>query len=163
MVDFGVRFHFPFHGVTTVMRYLVSILLLAFLIAPQAHARDTLLSLPISEALTHPEASAVLGENIKFYFGKQAHGKVLHKYGLIQTNKKTNALNKTDKEACDWVFLSAMKALKTKAENLGANAIVNIRSNYKSNTTSSETSFQCGAGNLLAGVALVGTVVRLED
>ena len=145
------------------MKYVISVLLLVFLVAQQANARDTLLSLPISEAMAHPQAGSVLGNKIRFYFGKQQHAKVVHEYGQIQTNKKTNALNKTDKEACDWVFLSAMKELRKKAENLGANAVVNIRSNYKSNTTSSETSFQCGAGNLLAGVALVGTVVRLEE
>ena len=58
------------------MKYFVSILLLTFLITPQVQARDTLLSLPISDAMAHPKASSALGDDIKFYFGKQEHGKI---------------------------------------------------------------------------------------
>ena len=45
----------------------------------------------------------------------------------------------------------------------GGNAVINIKSNYKNNTTESDTTFKCGAGNIMAGVALIGTVVRLEE
>ncbi|MDE1308731.1 hypothetical protein L9W77_17725 [Vibrio aestuarianus] len=76
--------------------------------------------------------------------------------------KKTNAFNKTDEEACNWVFLSAMIALKDRAIKEGGNAVVNIKSNYKNNLTSSNDTFQCGAGAVMAGVALSGEVVKLK-
>jgi uncharacterized protein YbjQ (UPF0145 family) len=79
-----------------------------------------------------------------------------------RTNKKTNGANKSDKEACEWAFLSAMKALKEKAQSVGANAVVNIRSNYRNNTTSSATTFKCGSGMLISGVALIGDVVVIQ-
>jgi uncharacterized protein YbjQ (UPF0145 family) len=82
--------------------------------------------------------------------------------GESRTNKKTNAFGKSDKEACQWVFLSAMIALHNRALEQGGNAVINIKSNYRNNLTVSDTTFQCGAGALMSGVALVGTVVRLE-
>ncbi|POB08294.1 excinuclease, partial [Vibrio vulnificus] len=78
------------------------------------------------------------------------------------TNKKTNAFNKTDEEACNWVFLSAMIVLKERAIKEGGNAVVDIKSNYKNNLTSSVDTFQCGAGTMVAGVALTGKVVKLK-
>ena len=91
------------------------------------------------------------------------HPEVIKNLGTVKTNKKTNAFNKSDEEACMWVFLSAMIALKKRALDQGANAVVSIKSNYRDNETSSETTFRCGAGALIAGVALKGTLVQLEE
>lgn len=145
------------------MRIIISILLVNLLLISNAGARNTIIGYSVDEALAHAKAKSVLGEDIHFYFGEQQHGKVIKKLGEIRTNKKTNAFNKTDTEACQWAFLSAMKALKNRAIQMGGNAVVNIRSNYKNNLTSSNDSFQCGAGNIVAGVALVGIVVNIEE
>ncbi|CAM3147119.1 MULTISPECIES: hypothetical protein [Vibrio] len=125
-------------------------------------ARDDIGSYSIETALNSEVAKAKLGTDIKFYFGEQKHPKVLSDFGEFKTNKKTNAFNKTDQEACDWVFLSAMIALKDRAVKEGGNAVIDIKSNYKSNLTSSEKTFQCGAGTMVAGVALTGKVVKLK-
>ena len=125
-------------------------------------ARDDIGSYSIETALNSEVAKAKLGTDIKFYFGEQKHPKVLSDFGEFKTNKKTNAFNKTDEEACDWVFLSAMIALKDRAVKEGGNAVIDIKSNYKNNLTSSEETFQCGAGTMVAGVALTGKVVKLK-
>jgi hypothetical protein len=104
-----------------------------------------------------------LGSDIKFFFGDQSHGKILKKYGEFKTNKKTNAFGKSDIEACLRAFLSAMISLRDRAVKLGGNAVINIKSNYKNNLTSSKDNFQCGAGAIVAGVALVGTVVEVKQ
>jgi hypothetical protein len=52
-------------------------------------------------------------------------------------------------------------ALTQYAQRVGGNAIVNIRSNYKNVPFSSETEYQCGAGNVTGGTAFVGDVVKL--
>ena len=54
-----------------------------------------------------------------------------------------------------------MIALTQYAQRVGGNAIVNIRSNYKNNEFSSETEYECGAGNVTGGTAFVGDVVKL--
>lgn len=128
-----------------------------------AYARDDVGSYSIAEALSLEDAKNKLGSNIQFYFGDQTHPKIEKNFGNTATNKKTNAFNKSDKEACQWVFLSAMLQLKNRAEKEGGNAVINIKSNYKNNLTSSQTEFKCGAGTFMSGVALTGDVVKLAQ
>ncbi|HDY8021256.1 TPA: excinuclease [Vibrio vulnificus] len=125
-------------------------------------ARDDIGSYSIENALSSEAAKNKLGTDVKFYFGEQKFPKVVAELGEFKTNKKTNAFNKTDEEACNWVFLSAMIVLKERAIKEGGNAVVDIKSNYKNNLTSSVDTFQCGAGTMVAGVALTGKVVKLK-
>jgi hypothetical protein len=128
---------------------------LALAIAPSvSYARDDVGSYSVADALSTEHAKNKLGSNVAFYFGDQAYSEPVKIIGEFSANKKTNAFNKSDIEACHWVFLSAMIALK-------GNAVVEIKSNYKNNLTSSNDTFQCGAGNIVAGVALTGKVVTL--
>ncbi len=79
------------------------------------------------------------------------------------TNKKTNAANKSDAEACRWVALSALRALQDGAKSRGANAVVDIVSYYKKkNEFKSSTNYECYAGAILAGVALKGTYAKVK-
>lgn len=130
--------------------------------ALDASARNDVEEYSIADALASQQAKDILGNDIQFYFGDQAHGEVLETFSEYSSNRKTNGSNKSDKEACEWVFLTTMKALREKAQSVGANAVVNIRSNYKNNLTSSSTTFKCGSGMLISGVALVGDVVTLK-
>lgn len=132
------------------------------LCAANASARDDIADYSIADALASEQAKNILGTDIQFYFGDQAHGAIAKNFSEYSTNKKTNGANKSDKEACEWVFLSAMKSLREKAQSVGANAVVNIRSNYRNNTTSSATTFKCGSGMLISGVALKGDVVEIK-
>jgi uncharacterized protein YbjQ (UPF0145 family) len=132
------------------------------LCAVEASARNEIDDYSIADALASEQAKNTLGSDIKFYFGNQPHGEVVKVFSEYSSNRKTNGANKTDKEACEWVFLSTLKALRDRAQSVGANAVVNIRSNYKNNLTSSETTFKCGSGMLISGVALTGDVVTLK-
>jgi uncharacterized protein YbjQ (UPF0145 family) len=108
------------------------------------------------------DAKEKLDGSVKFFFGDQKTPKVLAKLGSDVTNLKTNAFGKSDEVACNWVFLSAMVALETRAKTLGANAVVNIKSYYKRNEFSSATEFECHAGAIMAGVALKGDFVKIN-
>ncbi|MCU4676643.1 excinuclease [Catenovulum sp. 2E275] len=145
------------------MKSIKAILLVGItLLSSSAFARDDVGSYSVADALSTEDAKAKLGSDIQFYFGEQSYGAIDKNFGEFSTNKKTNAFNKSDKEACEWVFLSAMIELKNRAQREGGNAVVEIKSNYKGNLTSSNDSFQCGAGTFLAGVALTGKVVTLK-
>lgn len=133
----------------------------ASLSAVPAQARDDRLMLPLEAALNTAAAQERLDKGVKLYFGKQKHPKVAVNYGEWDTNKKTNAFNKSDREACEWVFLSAALELQERARKQGGNAVINIKSNYKNIETVSDIEYMCGAGALMAGVALKGTVVKL--
>jgi len=129
--------------------------------APGADARETLQKFAIEAALAKAQASGQLASGIKLFFGAQKHAKPTAQLGPARTNKKTNFFNKTDQEGCDWAFLSSMIQLTQYAQRVGGNAIINIRSNYKNNSFSSETEYECGAGNVTGGTAFIGDVVKL--
>ena len=144
------------------MKKLVIFLLMNCLMAAPAMARDTVSSYSIEEAFAVQKLRNKLGTDVDFYFGEQKHGKVKTDLGEWRSTKKTNAFNKSDKRACQRVLYSALISLRDRAQLEGGNAVINIKSNYKNVVTSSETTFRCGAGALMAGVALIGTVVTLE-
>ncbi len=132
------------------------------LYSTQAISRDDRLRFSIDHALSTEAAKEKLNVGVRFYFGDQPHEKVAKKIGQFRTNQKTNAFNRTDQQACEWVFLSAMISLQQRARKEGGNAIINIRSDYKGIEFKSDTQFECGAGTFIAGVALKGTVVKLK-
>jgi uncharacterized protein YbjQ (UPF0145 family) len=126
-------------------------------------ARDTKYLLPVKAALEVKDAEEKLDGSIKFYFGNQETPKIASKLGTDVSNRKTNAVGKSDEKACNWAFLSAMIALEKRAKQLGANAVVNIVSYYKKDVMSSATEFECHAGAVIAGVALKGDFVKVAD
>lgn len=134
---------------------------LALAIPGVASARNDRLHFPVAEAAGTVDAQAKLDGSVKFYWGNQKHPKVSKSLGTDQTNKKTNAFNKSDKDACDWAWLSAMLQMQQRAKQLGANAIINIHSIYQNQDFSSETEYECGVGTFTGGVALRGEFVKL--
>jgi uncharacterized protein YbjQ (UPF0145 family) len=128
-----------------------------------AQARDTKLMLPLAAAMADNDAQNRLGEDVKFYFGSQKTPAVLQKLGSDQTSQKTNSFGKSAEKSCNWAFLSAMLRLQARAKELGANAVVNIVSNYKNVEMSSETEFECHDGALMTGVALKGDFVKIKQ
>jgi hypothetical protein len=142
------------------MKKLILALVLAAL-TTSAYARDDINKYPIAKLLESSKAKEALLD-IPLYFSTQKHRAITKKYGEVSTNKKTNAFMKSDTEACEWVMLSALKALQERAIREGMGAVVNIESNYKNRPFASETEFECGAGAIMAGVALKGTLVKFN-
>ncbi len=126
-----------------------------------ALARDDVGAYPIADVMNNPEYAARLA-GVKFFFADQPHPQVAQSFGEFQSNKKTNAFNKSDKEACEWAFLSALLSFHQRALSSGGDAVVNITGYYKKIAFTSQTEFQCGAGATMAGVTLKGTVVKLK-
>jgi len=142
-------------------RLLLVSLIGAALAAPAAYARDDRLTFPIQGGLDSPAAHGKIDATVQLFWGDQKFPTPQQTFGTYTTNKKTNAFNKSDHEACDINFISAIISLQQKAREDGGNAVVNIHSYYKKDDVSSETDYQCGAGTFVSGVALRGTVVKL--
>ena len=123
-----------------------------------AQARDVELSLSIAEAMADSEVRSKLGNDVTFYFSGQAMPPVAKTLGDFVSNRKTNAFAKSDERSCRWAMLSALIHLRDRARELGGNAVINVVSYYKKNTTASSTHYICHAGNIVTGVALKGTV-----
>lgn len=135
--------------------------LFSIVVAPVADARDTRHKFAITAAMAKSEAGGKVPSGIKFYFGDQKYAKPSKTFGEARTNRKTNFFNKSDQEGCEWAFYSAMIALGERAKSLGANAVVNIRSNYKNQEFKSDTEYECGAGATTGGVAFIAEIVTL--
>jgi uncharacterized protein YbjQ (UPF0145 family) len=123
-----------------------------------AQARDVEHSLSIAEFMADAEVRSRLGNDVTFYFSGQATPPAVKSFGDVVTNRKTNSFGKPDASACRWAMLSALIHLRDRAKELGGNAVVNIVSYYKKDTQGSSTNYICHAGNIVAGVALKGTV-----
>lgn len=141
---------------------LMAALLIAVAALP-AQARDTKLMLPIAAAMADNDAQNRLGDSVKFYFGDQPTPKVVERLVTDQTSQKTNSVGKTPERACNWAFLSAMLQLQKRAHSVGANAVINIVSNYKNQVSSSTTEYECHDGAIMSGVALKGEFVKIES
>lgn len=133
---------------------------LAFcLVAGSADARNSRLLLSIKDALEQGKSQGVITD-VKLRFGKGNRvGRVI---GSDVANRKTNAVNKTDIEACNWVFLSAVRSLQDGAQNSGADAVVEIVSYYKKREFSSATEFECHVGAIMGAVALKGSYSKTK-
>ena len=146
------------------MTALAALLVSLSLCLPTAQARDDTHYLSIKDALELGKAQGKLDGSIKFYFSGQSHPAVASR--LVQgavSNKKTNSTNKSDEEACHWAMLSVLVVFQERARKEGGNAVINLESYYKKKSYKSKDKYECHAGNIMAGVALKGDVVRLSN
>jgi hypothetical protein len=123
-------------------------------------ARDSRLLLSIADVMNSPEGRSQLNGSVRFYFGKSPAPRGETR-GEVTSNKKTNAFNKSDLEACRWVALSALVDLQQRARQGGADAVVGSESYYKKLAFSSESEFECHVGTAVAGAAFRGQLLKL--
>ena len=126
-----------------------------------ASAEDKMIKFPIAGAMAANDAQQRLGDSVKFYFADQQTPKVASKITSDKTSQRTNGFGKSAEKACNWVFLSAMLALQKRATEVGADAVVNIVSNFRDQEFASQTEYECADGAIMAGVALKGDFVKL--
>ena len=117
---------------------------------------------PLETALSSVDGQNIANGDIQFFFGDDNHPPVARVIGNWQSNRKSNGVGRSDAVACNRAFSSALLSLKERARREGGDAAVNIVSFYKRNRVSSESDYECGAGNIMVGVTLKGDVVVLE-
>ncbi|WP_448110213.1 excinuclease [Pseudomonas lini] len=128
-----------------------------------SQARDTAVYLPFDKAVAEATRAGKIDGSVKFYLaGNTPTGNVTVVSAGAVTNKKTNAFNKSDEVACEWVAQSAIISLHQAAKNAGANAVTNIVSFYKKNERKDAKTYECHAGALMAGVTLKGDLAKVQ-
>lgn len=133
------------------------------LVTASAQARETRVEGAFQELVNSPEAKqAGIDGSVRFYLAGQKTPGVLSRMGEDVSNKKTNAANKSDAEACRWVTLSVLKAFQDSAKARGANAVVDMVSYYKKNEFKSAQNYECYAGAIMAGMAMKGTYAKVK-
>jgi len=128
-----------------------------------SQARDTALYLPFQKVINDMTTAGKIDGSVKFYLaGVQPKGKVTVLSAGAVTNKKTNAFNKSDTEACEWALQSAILQMYSAAKKVNANAVTNIASYYKSIERKDPQTYECHAGAIIAGVALKGDLSKVD-
>lgn len=136
------------------------VLLVCGLCAPAAFARNSVVYLDMAEVVAAANASGQLDGSVDFYLSGQPLPAIADRLGEGVTNRKTNAFNKSDAEACRWVLISALIVLQEGARKRGADAVVDVVSYFKKHTYADAAKVECHAGAVVAGVALKGTFVK---
>jgi hypothetical protein len=109
-----------------------------FMMAWPAMARNDKYLLPISVALKSKDAQETPNGSVKFFFGKQETAEIVTRLGSYSTHQRSTTRPAEDAIACNVAFLKAL-VLQKRAQQAGANAVVNIVSYYKNDTLTSET------------------------
>jgi len=125
------------------------------------YARNIRLILPIAAALEAVDFESRPTGTVKFFFGEQKSPEILAKLGSYAATPRSAAMGMRDEKACNGPFLWTLVALEKRAQQVGANAVVNIVSFYQKNEMSSVTEFECHVGNVIASVFLKGDLVKI--
>jgi hypothetical protein len=113
-----------------------------------SQARDTTHYLPFDAVIAQMTQEGKIDGSVKFYLaGVQPKGKITVISPGAVTNKKTNAFNKTDPEACNWVVQSAILQLQEAAKKV---------------ERKDPSTYECHAGAIMAGVALKGDLSKVN-
>jgi hypothetical protein len=141
-----------------IKKHLLVLSALAALCVPVAsQARDTKHLLDFHAVVTQAIQDGQLDGSVKFYLkGETIPGKIKQTFPEATSNKKTNAANKSDEQACAWALRSVLISFQENAKRNGANAVVDLVSYYKSNEYADAAKFECHAGRIIAGVAMKG-------
>jgi hypothetical protein len=114
----------------------------------------------VSSALESKDAQETPNGSVKFFFGDQEFPAVSAKLGSHSTHQRSSTRPAEDARSCNVAFLKALMALQKRAQQAGANAVINITSYYRNTTFSSATEFECHAG-VAAHVMLKGDMVKI--
>ena len=128
-----------------------------------SQARDTTHFLPFDAVVAEATQAGRLDGSVKFYLaGNKPAGKVSVINPNITTSQKTNAFGKSDEAACNWVLQSALIKLQNAAKAAGANAVIEIASNYQNKEYRDSSKYECHAGAIMAGVAFKAQLATVK-
>ncbi len=131
----------------------LSLLLVSVVSITGLSAADRLEHFSIKEALADSRSNGNIDPEIKLQFGDKHH-----KGRLWTAIKRTFAGNKTDQEACNRAFNSAIIALQERARREGKNSVVDIYSFHRKKKYDSKDKYECAVGSLMVAVTLQGRV-----
>ena len=137
-------------------KILLFALVISVLFSAKASAADVQVWVPLDEVVKMGLDGGQLDGSVTFHL-KGNSPRVSKKLGSDRSNRKTNAFNKTDEYACQWVVLSTLVAFQASAKQKGANAVIDIVSFYKANVKEDPNNIECYAGTFVAGAAIRGT------
>lgn len=140
--------------------FIVAALLLS--VPGLALAKDQIKHYPFASVVAEATKSGKLDGTVKFYLHDNSpQGRVTVVKDDVSVNRKTNAFGKADQSTCDWALQSALIALQDEAKKAGANAVVDIVSDYDDEYRDSQN-YECHVGFLMSGVIMKGKLAKVQ-
>lgn len=136
-----------------------SAILLCGAFIPSAHAKSEVQLHAIDDVIQSEDFQSRLGD-FRFTFGSDILGSSV---GTFNVKRTTNGVLKTDKDACEWAFISALLELKRLAQEKDGIAVEAIQSTITGTQYISSTHYQCLTGHTNSRVYLQGTTVKLNE
>ncbi|HEX7815965.1 excinuclease [Dyella sp.] len=141
--------------------YLIAAVL--FALPAVSMAADKVVHLPFQAAVDQGTKDGKLDGSVKFYLaGNKPSGKMAIVNDNVTISRKTNAFAKSDEATCHRVMESVLIALQDDAKRAGANAVVDIVSNYNDQVFSDPTNYECHKGFLMSGVAVKAKFAKVH-
>lgn len=138
------------------------LVLLALAVPGFACAKDKIVHFPFANAVAAATQSGKLDGSVKFYLaGNPPSGRVTVLKDDVSVNRKTNAFGKRDQPTCDWALQSALISLQAEAKQAGANAVIDIVSDYGHEYRDSQN-YECHVGFLMSGVIMKGKLAKVQ-
>jgi len=135
---------------------------LLFSLLPGTSHATNLMYMPFEKVVSDALRAGRLDGSVKFYLtGNQPNGNARLLQPAVVSDLGTNASNKSDQDACEWVLQSVLIELQARAKSVGANAVTNITSYYDQHVRKDLNTYECRAGVFVARVALRGDLVRV--
>ena len=125
------------------------------------HATDKVVHFAFNNAVVAATQSGKLDGSVKFYLADIKPDGQATVLKTITVEKKTNAFGKQDQVSCDWALQSALISLQEDAKEVGANAVVDIISDYDNEYRDNEK-YECHVGFLMSGVVLKAKLAKLQ-
>lgn len=128
-----------------------------------SQAADDVNFLPFDAAVQEAINSGVIDGSVKFYLGdKKPTGKVSVLKSGLTTSQKSNAFGKSVEASCNRALHSSLIRFQKSAKAAGANAVVNLVSNYNNNVYKDNEKYECHKGSIMSGVALKGDLAKVQ-
>lgn len=124
-----------------------------------AHARTEVVTYPIKPVLE----SKQFAPDVALYFGNQPHPAVVAKLGEVTKSSHPPRKTLTEVEVCNATLADALRQLASAAHDRGANAVINIRTNFHSSESNDENNYTCGVSSVSAALRVRGEMVTIES
>ncbi|SEJ63112.1 hypothetical protein [Paraburkholderia diazotrophica] len=140
------------------MKTKITLGLIAAVLLTQAGCTTKIRSLPLPSALQTQNA-----QDVALYFGDDAHAPVKQTFGNKEFAVRVNRQPEKSPEAtCNIALTKAIQELRDYARTQHANAVINVKTRFQHNESTSPAEFTCGASLNGSTLAVRGDVVMLE-
>ena len=135
---------------------------------PAALARNAMLLLLVDPVLRQTATRQMIGQDVALQFGAALPEgaellQTVEGHGLVRPHAGYNGnheIRKTDEQACNEAFRSALADMIGAVRASGGTALVGVVSNYRGVTMGGPTQFECHAGDTKALVDLKGRAAK---